>query len=50
MKEKTVWDLEIHEKLKVNNTVDVLRVPGGWIYAWYNTHVFVPYTSEGGMV
>ena len=48
--EKTIWDLEIHETLKVNNTLDVLRVPSGWIYHWYNKQVFVPYSVEGKML
>ena len=49
---KTIYDLELHELLNVNNT-DVRRVPGGWIYdCWdiekdeFKTGVFVQFNNE----
>lgn len=37
-KEKTVYDLALHESLKVKNGVggdiEITRVPGGWVYAF----------------
>lgn len=50
--EKTIYDLELHEKLQIGNTGTVVtRVPGGWIYTTHiscvlvNT-IFVPYNIE----
>ena len=51
-KEKTIYTLELHELLHVNNT-DVRRVPGGWIYdCWdectkeFKTGIFVQLNNE----
>jgi hypothetical protein len=52
---KTIYDLELHESLQFNdkNTYTFCtRVPGGWIYEFYNPDdrcpviTFVPYSAE----
>ena len=54
-KAKSVYDLKIHETLKVETeskmSLKVLRVPGGWIYYRINanlgiTSTFVPFSFE----
>ena len=44
-------DMRLHSCIKIRNTLDVTRVPGGWIYTKYsmgaNTAVFVPIPFEG---
>lgn len=51
--EKTIYTMELHEKLKINDGLCwVLRVPGGWIYEFYNAtdnkseYVFVKFNTE----
>lgn len=52
--EKTIYDLDLHESLYLPNlSMDVVRVPGGWIYShWCNASdkalggVFVKYDNE----
>ena len=53
--EKTIYDLELHELLLIDNTLayvkSVMRVPGGWIYSTkrnneHEVSVFVPYSEE----
>ncbi len=46
MSDKTIWELELHEEYR--NGVEVLRVPGGWIYSFkgLETSTFVPYSEE----
>jgi hypothetical protein len=49
IKDKTVYNMELHESLYVNKSkVYVLRVPGGWIYRSVRngSDVFVPYCSK----
>jgi len=50
--EKSIFDLQLHETLCVNPDVNVMRVPGGWIYIISTivtpgnrimSNVFVPY-------
>ena len=49
---KTVYELEMHESLQIQNSdvrIRVLRVPGGWIYTDINygsTNTFVPFVEE----
>lgn len=31
IRDKTIYDLELHEEMKTGN-MNILRVPGGWIY------------------
>lgn len=51
-KEKTIYDLELHESLRVDTAMVCVRVSGGWIYKFYNpdkgyTDIsFVPYNNE----
>jgi hypothetical protein len=49
--EKTIYDLKLHETLKINNYLNVMRVAGGWIYSSVAsddmfTDIFVPYSEE----
>jgi hypothetical protein len=46
--EKTIYDLELHETIRTpeNGNVQVMRVPGGWIYDYFGRGVFVPYNNE----
>jgi hypothetical protein len=42
-----IYTMKLHEMLKVNNYIDVMRVPGGWIYEFDSErYVFVP--EHGG--
>jgi len=44
---KTIYELELHEQLIVNATIQVLRVPGGWLYMLPNKQpVLVQYDSK----
>lgn len=48
---KTVWDLELHEGLKVAEDMYATRVPGGWKYesigdGIVTASVFVPYEAQ----
>jgi hypothetical protein len=47
-KEKTIYQLKLHEELTLNRSISVLRVPGGWIYRFDNrdtNYVFVPFDN-----
>lgn len=49
--DKSIYDLEFEEVLTItlydDQQVDILRVPGGWIYNYMGGNsVFVPYDSE----
>jgi len=33
---KDIHKLELHEKIKVNATTEVMKVEGGWIYLHYD--------------
>lgn len=53
MKEKTIYDLELHETLRTDFDVVIMRVPGGWIYdCWdiendeFKQGVFIPFSNE----
>lgn len=47
MEEKTIYDLKLHESIKVRGRLWVSRVPGGWLYEYLgSTSVFVPYNDE----
>lgn len=49
-KERTIYDLDLHDFLIVRNTYFVLRVPGGWLYdsdfGAESRAVFVPFNDE----
>ena len=29
---KALYDMKLHARIDLSNTLDVIRVPGGWIY------------------
>lgn len=33
--DKTIFDLELHERTQIDSITWVTRVPGGWIYTMY---------------
>ena len=48
---KSIYDLDLHEEIKVEDNLWAIRVPGGWIYSNglfdNKVHcVFVPYDNE----
>jgi len=46
---KTIYDLKLHEELKISPKIWVMRVPGGWIYEHGSApfrNLFVPYNVE----
>ena len=51
---KEMWDMKLHETLLVENgagfSTETMRVPGGWLYTYYNddvvTSTFVPLNNE----
>lgn len=46
-KEKTIWDLKLHESINIEEHDDwVTRVPGGWLYRTHNTSTFVKYVKR----
>jgi hypothetical protein len=49
MEEKTIYDLKLHDRLRIDKYgINVLRVPGGWLYSLGGSasDVFVPYSDE----
>ena len=51
MDSKQLTEMKMHDKIEVSSFLDVVRVPGGWIYlTWLNDHVtssvFVPWDIE----
>ena len=49
MEMKTIYDLKLHEELKISPKIWVMRVPGGWIYEHGSApfrNLFVPYNVE----
>jgi len=52
--EKTIWDLELHETICIDDLTEAMKVPGGWIYYTYypgnpdhiKTTVFVPWQPK----
>ena len=44
---KNIYDLEIHETVNVSEFVQVVRVPGGWVYNFKKGgELFIPYNNE----
>lgn len=47
-----IYTMKLHSTVSVSKYLDVLRVPGGWIYHWKipfghnNPQVFVPFNNE----
>ena len=51
MKEKSIYDLKLHEETGITRYLYVTRVPGGWIYTIYEfdnfvSQLFVPFNNE----
>lgn len=48
MSAKALYSLELHQQVYINPEINILRVPGGWIYIYkkYNTNTFVPFNNE----
>ena len=53
--EENIYNMKIHDSLRISKGLDVLRVPGGWIYTiydengtgWYSTSsCFVRFDNE----
>lgn len=46
--EQDMYALKLHEGIKFDSGVEILRVPGGWIYAMYpgGKITFVPFNDE----
>jgi len=51
----TIYDMQLHDEIKIEKNVYVLRVAGGWIYryeasdgvdGWNIETQFVPYDNE----
>lgn len=53
-KEKTIYNIKLHEDLSVSPSLQATKVPGGWIYRywnyenqdWFSNCVFVPFHRE----
>jgi hypothetical protein len=52
-KQKTIYDLKLHETMSIENCTDIIRVEGGWIYRGYetvngdiSTQCFVPFGNQ----
>lgn len=53
MENKTIYDLKLHEQLILDCGICILRVPGGWLYDYWDCNtdtpkggVFVRYDNE----
>ncbi len=58
--EESIYELALHEDMRISttySTIDVIRVPGGWIYSLFTWNcstdsmdllstVFVPFNTE----
>jgi len=50
---KSIYDLKLHEQTILDCGICILRVPGGWLYDYWdcntdtpNQGIFVPYDNE----
>ena len=50
---KDIYKLKLHECTVIDNSISVMRVPGGWIYDMWNNDTdnpkagtFVPFDNE----
>lgn len=46
-----IYAMELHDEIEITPMLDVIRVPGGWIYVFYTaeddlSHIFVPFNNE----
>lgn len=50
MENKNVYKMKLHENIAINTLIQVLRVPGGWVYTIRRNGeigcVFVPFNNE----
>lgn len=47
MKMNEIYNMDLHEKIVLNNTTIVMRVASGWIYEYANkSNVFVPFDNR----
>ena len=53
MESPEIYNMKLHEEISLTNWIDILRVPGGWIYQASqlrydgdNMAVFVPFNNE----
>jgi hypothetical protein len=50
VRQKTIYELELHECRKIDDYFYICRVPGGWIYEIRGVNntscIFVPYNDE----
>lgn len=52
--EKSIYDLELHECMTIPDNAEVMRVPGGWLYRYWDdisreyfgNSTFVPFNNE----
>ena len=54
---KSIYNMKLHETITIDTFLDILRVPGGWIYFTYHengstgildttTSTFVPFNNK----
>ena len=45
-----IYKLKLHHYTWINDDIKIIRVPGGWIYMYYDnndtSHTFVPFNNE----
>ena len=48
MDKPDIYHMKLHETLSLDNRVGhtIMRVPGGWLYKYFDQIVFVPYNNE----
>ena len=50
-KMQDIYDMKLHEQLEIDNGINTLRVPGGWLYMNYNSSTtFVPWHDSGRLI
>lgn len=50
---KEIYDLKLHESVRLDNGIVIMRVPGGWIYDCWDCQTdtskagtFIPFNNE----
>lgn len=45
---KKLYDMKLHEVIELDTRIghSVMRVPGGWIYKFTESRIFVPFNNE----
>lgn len=41
-----IYELKLHEELKISTDLSVIRVPGGWLYKTKHSTTFVPFVYD----